>query len=335
MKAPLLFLSIVAGLISQTASAFAAQNTGIYISGGSFREQHNGQAVIWSNSPQTQFTIDNRGGNSSKEWRCKWLNIPAGSYLATPQGVVVATSKNGKTLEATLKAEVGETRQWTLNPNIQGNYKVALLDPYADEKKILLPTLSKKLKNSGVRFCLHLGHRKKTDLLGFEANLKRLPVPTYILRGPDEVYGDWKKNFGGLPVSFQVSQDRFLLVDNASGTLSLQQHQWLSRTLSTAQAQHARNIFVVLQRPLIDPRPGLNKGMTHKTEVRNLIQLFKRYGVRSVIAGHLPFFHRERRKGLDFIIAGGKYGYLQKPKKSPFIGVLEVENDKIDASVLY
>ena len=80
---------------------------------------------IWANSPQTSLTLYNPDERFLRT-DVRWLNVPEGSYLATPQGVADATSVAGCTLKVRSLLAAHGTAHWQLESNIKGDYAFAV-----------------------------------------------------------------------------------------------------------------------------------------------------------------------------------------------------------------
>ena len=107
---------------------------------------------------------------------------------------------------------------------------------------------------------------------------------------------------------------------------------WLERSLQQANDERARHIFVFLHAPPVDPRPGINHGMKHIAEVRSLLALFQQHGVHTVFSSHLPFFSKETRRGVNYVITGGGGDRLYgSPKNGGYHHYVQVEvsGDKV------
>jgi hypothetical protein len=266
----------------------------------------------------------------------QWQNLVAGSYLSTPEGVVLGSSRDGNPMASQLTLPPGERQSWGLHPNVGEPYRFAVIGKTrnSSQGQRTFGELSKRMAAQKSQFSLHLGDAvdggNPQQLAVFREQLKSFAFPTYALPGNDDLAGSgrkaWNQLFGQLPLSFKVDKDRFLMVDNASGTLSKNDRAWLERSLQRANDERARHIFVFLHDPPVDPRPGINHGMTNREEVRSLLALFQRQHVHTVFASHLGFYSNETRRGVNYVITGGGGDELgASPKAGGYHHYVQVE----------
>jgi 3',5'-cyclic AMP phosphodiesterase CpdA len=138
----------------------------------------------------------------------------------------------------------------------------------------------------------------------------------HVMGNHDAVYGGWKRfnqYFGPAYYSFDYQGSHFVVVDNSfDRRLTATQIDWLKNNLAAA---HASNIFVFLHRPLFDPS-GLmsNHVMESKAKAKRLQQLFEKYKVTAVFAGHIHGFEETQLNGVTYIITGGGGSPLYLPQ---------------------
>lgn len=325
--------ALLALAVTQTADA---ANMPISLAGGAWSLKAPDRLHVWANSPQATLGLDNRRNTSFTTMNVHWQNLVAGAYVSTPEGVVLGSSRDGDPMATALSLPPGERQRWSLAPNINGAYRFAVIakTKNAEAGQRTYGELAKRMGAQNTQFSLHLGdavsggNARQLEL--FREQLKAFPFPTYALPGSDDLAGDgrkaWARLFGAVPLSFKVDKDRFLMLDNAAGTLRPDQRTWLERSLQAASDERARHIFVFLNKPLVDPRPGINRGMKDVNEVRALLGLFQRHGVRTVFAGHLPLYARETRRGVDYVVTGGGGDKLYgKPQQGGYHHYVQVE----------
>jgi hypothetical protein len=273
------------------------------------------QLALWCNSPQATLTLDNSLHGGFAGVGTTWQNLVNGAYVATPEGVVIGTSRDGSALKTQLTMQPREKQRWALKPNMAGSYRFAVIgetrNPVSGSQTF--GKLSKDMGRRQVQFAVHLGNAaakgNASQLQVFREQLRSFPFPTYCLPGNEDVAGEgkkaWRQLFGEVPEVFAIGRDRFVLLDNANGKLDKAEVSWLDATLKRANDEHARHIFVFMHQPLVDIRPGLNQGMQDLTQVRALLQLFQARRVHTVFAGHIPMYARETRRGVYYVTSGG------------------------------
>lgn len=283
---------------------------------GAAWQLHGEDLKIWANSAEAGLTLDNRGGQRGfLNLNATWDNIVAGSFVSTPEGVVVGTSRDGSPIAGAVTLPTGERQSWSLKPNVTGAYRFAVVGGTraAQPGQATYGQISQAMKGQGVTFALHLGNAvtngNPRQLEVFREQLRSFAFPTYVVPGNHEVAAggrkSWEKLFGTMPVSFRIGTDRFILLDNAAGAIERRHEDWLMGVLSRAKDEHARRVFVFLHLPLVDVRPGINQGMRDRAQVRRLLKLFRHHDVHTVFAGHIPMFARERRQGVSYVTTSG------------------------------
>jgi 3',5'-cyclic AMP phosphodiesterase CpdA len=112
--------------------------------------------------------------------------------------------------------------------------------------------------------------------------------------------------------AFQVGSTSFIVLDNGQDwSLTEEQFLWLEGELEKSRASARR--FLMMHRPLADPRPNRKNlhDMSGKPEnVRRLNALADKYGVTMIFTGHIHSFYTGRWGQTPFIITGGGGGGL-------------------------
>ncbi len=270
---------------------------------------------IWANSPEAGLMIDNRGQRGFLTINAIWDNIVAGSFVSTPEGVVVGTSRDGTPIAGAVTIPNAERQSWSLKPNITGGYRFAVVGGTraATPGQATYGQISQAMKGQSVNFAIHLGNAvtngNKQQLEVFREQLRSFAFPTYVVPGNHEVASggrkQWQRLFGTMPVTFRIGADRFIMLDNATGVVERKQEDWLMGVLGRARDEHVRRLFVFLHMPLVDVRPGLNQGMRDRAQVRRLLKIFRQHDVHTVFAGHIPMFARERRQDVTYVTTSG------------------------------
>lgn len=314
MIRPAALLLPLATVLAVSAAADAARLR-VGFSGGAWAFNQADQVEAWSNSPQSAIAIDNRQHSGFTSVAVTWQNLIAGSFLASPEGVVLASSREGQAMTSQLMVPPGERQQWRLHPNVNGPYRFAVIGDTRNPERggRIFGEAAKRMAGEHVTFAVHVGNAvtggSASQMAMFRNQLKSFPFPTYVVPGNHDLTaggrGPWSRLFGEMPVSFRIDQDQFILMENAFGRLSDAHYAWLERTLAKAREEKARHIFVFMHRPPVDPRPGVNRAMTDIRQVRSLLGLFEQHGVHTVFAGHIPMYAKERRRSVDYVTTAG------------------------------
>lgn len=303
--------ALVLGLLAGPAQADGLRVTTV---GGAWSLKAMDKLQVWANSPEASMVIDNRGQRAFLTLSATWDNCLAGSFLSTPEGLVVGTSRDGSPIGGSLSVGPSERQSWSLHPNVTGAYRFAIVSgTRAAGAQSTYGVISKDMATHGTTFAIHLGNAtsggNQRQLAVFREQLRSFAFPTYVLPGNHEVAAGGRKAFGqlfgALPLTFRVGPDRFIMLDNATGKLERKAEDWLYGVLGRVDDEKARHVFVFMHRPLVDVRPGLNEGMTDRPQVRRLLKTFAQHHVHSVFAGHLPMFARERRQGVTYVTTAG------------------------------
>ena len=110
--------------------------------------------------------------------------------------------------------------------------------------------------------------------------------------------------------SFRMGSAAFIVLDNGQDwSLSEAQFQWLEDELEKTRVCALR--FVMMHRPLRDPRPDRKHDMSARPEnVKRLSELFDAYGVTMIFTGHIHSFYTGKWGSTPYIITGGGGGSL-------------------------
>ncbi|MEB3285024.1 MAG: hypothetical protein VKN33_07050 [Candidatus Sericytochromatia bacterium] len=303
------------------SSAWAAPK--LSMSGGVAEFLEPDTVSVWSNSPTSTLSIDNQTGRHFANWRVKWHNCLAGSFVATPEGVVVGTSPEGRPIESTATLQPAERQAWSIHPNLTSRYQFAVFGnlPSGIKQGEHLKALGEAMAESKVQFAVHLGDRTKNQavdsLQALRKSLPQLSFPTYCVNSQprSKAPSAWKQSFGDPQLSFRLNDDAFIFIDNANRYLTESQEKWLFETLTSVRKQPTRNIFIFAHVPLIDVRPGINQAMRYRAQVRRLLRAFSQFKVNTFFGGSLGIYASETRDGVRYITTGGAGLRLEAPPR--------------------
>lgn len=291
----LLMLAVSCGL-GLGAPALAAPLPQVTVSSGALRAVGEHEVVVWANSPQTSVALRNPSGGFLST-AVRWVNVPVGSYLVTPEGVAEASTRDGNTMQARVTLSGGNTARWRLEPNLKGAYSFAVSG--GDVPAIAMA----QRVSGGVNFAMHLGNAR-TPLGETLQALQKLPFPTYLVPGNRDRYADYVARTGAVRRDFAIGRDRFVVLDNADAHVRRAQREWLAGRLRAFRVEGARRVFVFMHWPLIDPRRGKHVQMESAQEIRALQRVFKAGGVSAVFASHIPIANQSKRLGVDYHVVG-------------------------------
>lgn len=233
-----------------------------------------------------------------------------------------------------------------------GDFRTARRDsPYhqafeqiTEELKIIAPHF---IISSGDAYYGYGGsmQRFKNEIDYFVSKARRLPSPFFNIIGNHELGGTAereklvKERFGNFYGSFDFSGSHFIALNTEEtgreGAISGEQLSWLEKDLEANKT--AANIFVFLHRPLfsaVDPMLMSGKSFKDKTNRDNLHNLFKKYKVKTVFAGHEHLFDDTSKEGVRYIITGGGGSPLyQSAAKGGFFHYLIVRVKGTEVSI--
>jgi hypothetical protein len=148
---------------------------------------------------------------------------------------------------------------------------------------------------------------------GFFANETSLmaEVPVFPAVGNHELHGDAEaghlERFFAPPDPFRETHNytfrwgdvRFIALDGNSRFD--EQATWMEGVLRQAQSEKARHVFVFMHQPPLSTGNHCGAGLRQE----RWVQLFERYGVRAVFAGHDHAYERLSRNNIRYFISGG------------------------------
>lgn len=164
---------------------------------------------------------------------------------------------------------------------------------------------------SEVAFAINLGDLvPKGNKRSFRRFLKEiqgdLSIPLIMVMGNHDLYGGSSENyqeiFGKTYYSFSIGKTCFFVLDATNGAgFDRSERKWLEEELKKTQTSNAR--FVFMHIPPFDPR----EGAFHKClkDGEDLLDLFRRYNVSHLFAGHLHGYFSGIWDGVPYTITGG------------------------------
>lgn len=282
-------------VVASASAAAGATQPGVVVEQGAVRAIAPREIDVWANSPRASIALLHTGIGFYRT-AVRWFNVPVGSYVASPEGVADAASRNGGTLIQNVLVSGHSTARWQLEPNLKGGYAFAVSsgDPAG---------LSLVRRTGGVNFAFHLGNAH-TPLPETLASLATFPFPTYVVPGNRDSHREYLARTGPVQRDFGIGRDRFVVLDNADGRVGRKQREWVQGRLQAFHAEGARRIYALLHWPLVDPRPAHRANMESRREVRALERVFKAGGVTAVFTGHIPIAAQTQLQGVNYYVVG-------------------------------
>ncbi len=147
--------------------------------------------------------------------------------------------------------------------------------------------------------------------------LKRMDIPFITSVGENEIkeegYKNFYKYFGPFYFSFNLNNSYFIFLDTTGHSTESWQREWLNKELEASLDYE--NAFVVMNKPplkieadyLLEDRTKYIGSLEKRSYYQNL---FAQYNVDSVFTSNLEIYHKEKIKGVNYIISGGAGGEL-------------------------
>ncbi len=161
----------------------------------------------------------------------------------------------------------------------------------------------------------------------------------HVMGNHDAVLGGHKlfaKYFGPNYYSFDHKNSHFVILDNSfRGTFDGKQYNYL---FSVLEANKGKNIFVFFHKPMFDPSETYpNYVMSERQIAEKLLEIFKKYRVRYVFAGHIHGYAKAERGSVIYLVTAGAGAPLYLPR---YLGgfyhyvKITVEGDRIKDEVI-
>ncbi len=174
----------------------------------------------------------------------------------------------------------------------------------------------------------------------FFTPLKGYNIPLLVVPGnhekTDDLYGSWyKRHFGPLYYSFSLGDCYFVALDNSmGGNFGEPQISWLEEEIEKAGAYTYR--FILMHKPLHDPRNGKNHDIKDPFFAWRLQSLFDKGGITHIFASHIHGYYEGSWGKTPFTITGGGgaplYGSSPENFFYHYIRV-DIRNDGITCTV--
>jgi len=143
---------------------------------------------------------------------------------------------------------------------------------------------------------------------------RNLQIPSLTLPGNHDVAFDdmslYYHIFGRMYYTFALGNSKFILLDDSNEKgIGCEQEAWLNKELEDGMRYKYR--FVFMHVPLWDPRdkPDVLIRYAHSLkdpdEARRMEELFLKYKVTTLFAGHIHAYYDVTTRGLHTIISGG------------------------------
>ncbi len=150
----------------------------------------------------------------------------------------------------------------------------------------------------------HLAYRRLRKTLG------HLPLPFITTPGNHDLVERrivqaqyFRALFGSDHGDITVGPARLILINNAWGSLSDAQLDWVETTL--ARPTEAAFTLVFCHKPIFDPRSDAYYGMEHRPHAEWLHERFARAKISAVFSGHIHSLLHTERDGVNYVISGG------------------------------
>ncbi len=156
------------------------------------------------------------------------------------------------------------------------------------------------------KFIIHGGdissNALQTDFSEFKQIANATKLPFFSVAGNHDIWhsNDWttyKNYFGTSSYTFTAKNIRFIVLDAGTPTLGERQRQWLESQLKNNKKKH---LIVIQHIPFFFGGEN-NTVAFFISEKKELTQLFEKYGVEYVLAGHTHSYYYQELNGLKYV----------------------------------
>ena len=198
------------------------------------------------------------------------------------------------------------------------DFTFAVLGDNKGNRAVFKPLLRDISRNPQIAFAIDVGdlvkNGERAQFRNFLSQVQEnLSIPLVAAIGNHDLEGGpdpFLEVFGPTYYAFRVGQSSFIVLDAPRESAFDQgQRRWLEEELQSAQSSKAR--FVFMHVPPFDPRGrGFDKCLREKDR-EDLLDLFRRYKVTHLFAGHIHGYFSGVWEGIPYTITGGGGGGLQ------------------------
>ncbi len=190
----------------------------------------------------------------------------------------------------------------------------AVLGDNRSNPEVFEQVLKQMDHDPSLTFAINLGDLVETGTVENFRNFldqvrRNLRLPLLTVVGNHDLEKDrsarlYQRIFGPDHYAFQIKGNYFIVVNDVENyKISEPQWRWLERELKKSQAYKAR--LVLLHAPLFDPRNGEHHHALSGDTGRRLADLFRRYHVTQVFAGHIHSYFSGDWDGVPYAITAG------------------------------
>lgn len=153
-----------------------------------------------------------------------------------------------------------------------------------------------------------------------------LGPPVYWCLGNHDLFGEgwthWQSRYGTATRVLKVSNLSLYILDNAGGTVGLEQRLWLEKQLKEDTATHK---VVVMHFPLYSGNHYELDGQPHYREAYTLSKMFETYKVSHVLAGHTHIFRKVEVNNIPYTVVSA----LKENSQNKVFARIDIEGDKL------
>jgi 3',5'-cyclic AMP phosphodiesterase CpdA len=187
-----------------------------------------------------------------------------------------------------------------------------------DDKDGIFPRILAEVRDSDMEFLIHVGDLERPggakSWTAFKEKTAGFPKPMHIVIGNHEIYKSSREEFArffGLSSTFHAfthKNARFLILDNAGGSLPDSTLQWLDKELGSHPKRKNGIVHIVVamhfppQTDNIFPH-GTVTGYADQSQ--KLLKILSRHKVDLVLCGHEHMHLVDDWNGIKVIVSGG------------------------------
>jgi len=303
--------------------------------GGMIREIKGGLVTVKCIQPRVDIFLKNTSGKE-KVIKLKCLNISPSFFGANVTENEIAKSGINYVLFKLILSP-GRTRKIVIAP-LKGKLKKFTFAVLGDSRyrSHIHRKILKKIAVSNALFAINLGdmvnHGTEREYRSLLREISDFPLPYYIVPGNHDTHARngfrrFRTYISPVDYSFDVGDFHFIMLNTSSGRINNDQFQWLEKEI-----KGHRNSFVFHHVPPFSPHPRKKRHVLSSPEdSRRFMKMLEKYRVKAMFAGHIHAFLREKRNGVDYIIAGCAGVYPVVPPEEggyPHYLLVDMDGDK-------
>jgi hypothetical protein len=312
----LLLLALAAGCLQFAPKP--PSPPGVDVQGAIFSTAGSKDIQLRAFTPAVTATFDNSASASPQDVAVTLSNVRAEAIAVSGLTPLARQTLSPTSVKFLFRLPPGQATTASFTTPGGDSFAFAVIGDNRDGREVYL-TLLDKLNAAAPAFVINGGDLvpagTRTEYDQFLQDSARLAVPYYTVLGNHDIKGDGRQLYNRLLApnyyDFVWGNSQFLVLDDADGYIDDAQLAWLQAKL---QNRAARHVFLILHRPLFDPRPGQRHTIASEALADKLAALAATYRVTAVFASHIHMYWQGERQGIPYYVTGGAGAPLYAPR---------------------